>query len=127
MRYSALAAITRPGLTEVEIAKASKDLVRRVAPVRFVKSIGDVVMFVCPDPAPLLDVALKLVEAVADTGAFDGSFAGARRLKGANSSGFAGGPAEPSRLGRPGATPGACNSVMRGCYAAGCVPHRPAL
>lgn len=220
MRYSALAAIMRPGLTEVEIAKASKDLVGRVAPVlgpmiqemlflqlrhmmeteavtageraagkplpgarpvtvafadlvgftrlgevisaeelghlanrlahlardvaappvRFVKSIGDAVMFVCPDPAPLLDVALKLVEAVdtdddfprlragvasgmavsragdwfgspvnvasritgvarpgtalvadsvweavADTGAFDGSFAGVRRLKGVKS------------------------------------------
>lgn len=220
MRYSALAAIMRPGLTEVDIAKASKDLVGRVVPVlgpmiqemlflqlrhmmeteavtageraagkplpgarpvtvafadlvgftrlgevisaeelghlanrlahlardvaappvRFVKSIGDAVMFVCPDPAPLLDVALKLVEAVdtdddfprlragvasgmavsragdwfgspvnvasritgvarpgtalvadsvweavADTGAFDGSFAGARRLKGVKS------------------------------------------
>ncbi|MEY8015168.1 adenylate/guanylate cyclase domain-containing protein [Mycobacterium servetii] len=220
MRYSALAAIMRPGLTEVEIAKASKDLVGRVVPVlgpmiqemlflqlrhmmeteavnageraagkplpgarpvtvafadlvgftrlgevisaeelghlanrlahlardvavppvRFVKSIGDAVMFVCPDPVPLLDVALKLVEAVdtdddfprlragvasgmavsragdwfgspvnvasritgvarpgtvlvadsvwegvADTGAFDGSFAGARRLKGVKS------------------------------------------
>jgi adenylate cyclase len=106
-------------------------------PVRFIKSIGDAVMFVCPDPAPLLDVVLKLVdtvdtdndfprlragvasgmavsragdwfgspvnvasrvtgvarpgtvlvadwvwEAVGDTGDFDGSFAGARRLKG---------------------------------------------
>lgn len=106
-------------------------------PVRFVKSIGDAVMFVCPDPAPLLDVVLKLVdtvdtdndfprlragvasgmavsragdwfgspvnvasrvtgvarpgtvlvadsvwEAVGDTGDFEGSFAGARRLKG---------------------------------------------
>lgn len=33
-------------------------------PVRFIKSIGDAVMFVCPDPVPLLDVVLKLVEAV---------------------------------------------------------------
>ena len=106
-------------------------------PVRFIKSIGDAVMFVCPDPVPLLDVVLKLVdavdtdndfprlragvasgmavsragdwfgnpvnvasrvtnvarpgtvlvadsvwEAVADTGQFNGSYAGARRLKG---------------------------------------------
>jgi adenylate cyclase len=33
-------------------------------PVRFIKTIGDAVMFVCPEPAPLLDVVLKLVEAV---------------------------------------------------------------
>jgi adenylate cyclase len=33
-------------------------------PVRFIKSIGDAVMFVCPDPAPMLDVVLKLVDAV---------------------------------------------------------------
>jgi adenylate cyclase len=109
-------------------------------PVRFIKSIGDAVMFVCPDPVPLLDVVLKLVDAVdtdddfprlragvasgmavsragdwfgnpvnvasrvtnvarpgtvlvadsvweslgesADTGQFNGSYAGARRLKG---------------------------------------------
>ena len=35
-----------------------------VPPVRFIKTIGDAVMFVCPDPGPLLDVVLKLVEAV---------------------------------------------------------------
>jgi adenylate cyclase len=35
-----------------------------VPPVRFVKTIGDAVMFICPEPAPLLDVVLKLVEAV---------------------------------------------------------------
>ncbi len=33
-------------------------------PVRFIKTIGDAVMFVCPDPQPLLDVVVKLVEAV---------------------------------------------------------------
>jgi len=33
-------------------------------PVQFIKSIGDAVMFVCPDPVPLLDVVLKLVDAV---------------------------------------------------------------
>lgn len=144
MRYAALAAIMRPGASELDIAKASKALVtqigpqlgpmieqmlfmqlrhmmeteainaaeraagkplpgaRRVAvafadlvgftrlgeelspeelghlasrlanlardvtapPVRFIKTIGDAVMFVCPEPEPLLDVVLKLVEAV---------------------------------------------------------------
>lgn len=35
-----------------------------VPPVRFIKTIGDAVMFVCPEPRPMLDVVLKLVEAV---------------------------------------------------------------
>ncbi|GFG94913.1 adenylate/guanylate cyclase domain-containing protein [Mycobacterium timonense] len=35
-----------------------------VPPVRFIKTIGDAVMFVCPDPQPLLDVVVKLVEVV---------------------------------------------------------------
>src|SRR6516164_2969598 len=35
-----------------------------VPPVRFIKTIGDAVMFVCPDPRPMLDVVLKLVEVV---------------------------------------------------------------
>jgi adenylate cyclase len=144
MRYAALAAILRPGATELEIAKESKALVSQIAPmlgpmiqdmlfmqlrhmmetetvnaaeraagkplpgarevtvgfadlvgftrigevvsaeelgqlanrladlardvtvppVRFIKTIGDAVMFVCPEPAPLLDVLLKLVEVV---------------------------------------------------------------
>ena len=144
MRYTALSAIMRPGATELEIAKASKDLVSRIAPqlgpmiqhmlfmqlrhmmeteavnaaeraagkplpgarhitvafadlvgftrigevvsaeelghlanrlavlardmtvppVRFIKTIGDAVMFVCPEPRPMLDVVLKLVDAV---------------------------------------------------------------
>jgi adenylate cyclase len=144
MRYAALAAIMRPGATELEIAKASKALVSQIAPqlgpmieqmlfmqlrhmmeteavnaaeraagkplpgaraitvafadlvgftrlgevvspeelgqlasrlaalardvtvppVRFIKTIGDAVMFVCSEPAPLLDVVLKLVEVV---------------------------------------------------------------
>jgi adenylate cyclase len=108
-----------------------------VPPVRFIKTIGDAVMFVCPDPLPMLDVVVKLMdtidtdddfprlragvasgmavsragdwfgspvnvasrvtsvarpgtvlaadsvwEAIGDAGTFDGSFAGARRLKG---------------------------------------------
>jgi adenylate cyclase len=144
MRYTALAAIMRPGATELEIAQASKALVSQIAPmlgpmvrdmlfmqlrhmmeteavnaaeraagkplpgarqvtvafadlvgftrlgevvsaeelgqlagrlaglardltappVRFIKTIGDAVMFVCPDPAPLLDVVLKLVDVI---------------------------------------------------------------
>ncbi|ORW92006.1 cyclase [Mycobacterium sp. IEC1808] len=35
-----------------------------VPPVRFVKTIGDAAMFVCPEPLPILDAVLKLVEAV---------------------------------------------------------------
>lgn len=142
MRYSALAAILRPGVTELEIAQRSQQLVGQIAPllgpwiedmlfmhlrhqmeteavnaseraagtalpgarevsvafadlvgftrlgeavppeeleqlanrlavlardvaappVRFVKTIGDAVMFVCPEAAPLLDAVLKLVE-----------------------------------------------------------------
>ena len=144
MRYTALAAIMRPGATELETAKASKALVGQIAPVlgpmienmlfmqlrhmmeteavnaseraagtplpgarevsvafadlvgftklgevvspeelgqlasrladlardltappvRFIKTIGDAVMFVCPAPAPLLDTVLKLVDVV---------------------------------------------------------------
>lgn len=40
-----------------------------VPPVRFIKTIGDAVMFVSPEPAPLVDAVLKLVEAAeADEG-----------------------------------------------------------
>lgn len=117
------------------LAALARDLT--VPPVRFVKTIGDAVMLVCPEPLPLLDVVVKLVDAVdtdndfprlragvasgmavsragdwfgspvnvasrvtgvarpgtvlvaesvwdivCDSGKFDGSFAGARRLKG---------------------------------------------
>jgi adenylate cyclase len=49
-----------------QLANRLADLARDVTapPVRFVKTIGDAVMFVCPDPAPLLDVVLKLVDLV---------------------------------------------------------------
>ncbi|MBS9535349.1 adenylate/guanylate cyclase domain-containing protein [Mycobacterium sp. M1] len=43
------------------LALLARDLA--VPPVRFIKTIGDAVMFVCPEPAPLLDATLKLVEA----------------------------------------------------------------
>lgn len=51
-----------------QLANRLADLARDVAvpPVRFVKTIGDAVMLVCPDPVPLLDAVLKLVE-VTDT------------------------------------------------------------
>jgi adenylate cyclase len=47
-----------------QLANRLADLARDVAvpPVRFIKTIGDAVMFVCTDPVPLLDAALKLVE-----------------------------------------------------------------
>jgi adenylate cyclase len=47
-----------------QLANRLADLARDVAapPVRFVKTIGDAVMFVSPDPGPLLDAVLKLVE-----------------------------------------------------------------
>ncbi|GAB3031075.1 adenylate/guanylate cyclase domain-containing protein [Mycobacterium bourgelatii] len=150
MRYAALSAIIRPGITELEIAKASKTLVSQIAPllgpiaqemlfmqlrhmveteavnageraagqplpgarqiavafadlvgftklgevmsaeelgqlanrladlardmiappVRLIKTIGDAVMLVCPEPAPLLDTVLKLVEVVDSDDAF---------------------------------------------------------
>jgi adenylate cyclase len=47
-----------------QLANRLADLARDVAapPVRFIKTIGDAVMFVCAEPAPLLDAVLKLVE-----------------------------------------------------------------
>jgi adenylate cyclase len=38
-----------------------------VPPVRLVKTIGDAVMFVCPDPVPLVDATLDLVAAAEET------------------------------------------------------------
>ncbi|MEZ0366278.1 adenylate/guanylate cyclase domain-containing protein [Mycobacterium sp. pUA109] len=48
-----------------QLANRLADRARDVAvpPVRFIKTIGDAVMFVCTEPAPLLDAVLKLVEA----------------------------------------------------------------
>jgi adenylate cyclase len=47
-----------------QLANRLAELARDVAvpPVRFIKTIGDAVMFVCTDPAPLLDAVIKLVE-----------------------------------------------------------------
>ena len=49
-----------------QLANRLADLARDVTapPVRFIKTIGDAVMLVCPEPAPLVDVVLKLVESV---------------------------------------------------------------
>lgn len=48
-----------------DLARRLVDLTRDmvIPPVRFVKSIGDAVMLVSPDPAPLLSIMLALVEA----------------------------------------------------------------
>jgi adenylate cyclase len=48
------------GLLANRLADMARDVA--VPPVRFIKTIGDAVMFVCTDPAPLLDAVLKLVE-----------------------------------------------------------------
>lgn len=154
MRYTALSAIIRPGVSELQIAKASKALVSQIAPmlgpmiqemlfmqlrhmmeteavnageraagqplpgarsitvafadlvgftklgevvspeelgqlairladlardltappVRFIKTIGDAVMLVCPDPVPLLDTVLKLVEVCEELADADDTF-----------------------------------------------------
>ncbi len=49
-----------------QLANRLADLARDMTapPVRFIKTIGDAVMFVSPEPEPLLDGVLKLVEAV---------------------------------------------------------------
>ena len=49
-----------------QLANRLADLARDVAtpPVRFIKTIGDAVMFVCTEPAPLLDAMLKLVDII---------------------------------------------------------------
>jgi adenylate cyclase len=69
--FADLVGFTRIG--EVVSAEELGHLANRLAhlardmtapPVRFIKTIGDAVMFVCPDPQPILDVVLKLVEAV---------------------------------------------------------------
>jgi adenylate cyclase len=54
-----------------QLASRLTDLARDVAapPVRFIKTIGDAVMFVCPDPVPLVQAVLELV-AEADSGGF---------------------------------------------------------
>jgi adenylate cyclase len=47
-----------------QLANRLAGLARDVAtpPVRFIKTIGDAVMFICTEPAPLLDAVLKLVD-----------------------------------------------------------------
>jgi adenylate cyclase len=49
-----------------QLANRLADLARDVAepPVRFIKTIGDAAMFVCTEPAPLLDAVLKLVDVI---------------------------------------------------------------
>lgn len=51
------------------LASRLADLAHDVAvqPVRLIKTIGDAVMFVCPEPAPLLDAMLNLLAAAEDS------------------------------------------------------------
>lgn len=51
------------GQIAVRLADLARDLV--TSPVQFVKTIGDAVMLVCPDPHKLLNTVLELVEAAA--------------------------------------------------------------
>ncbi|OBK41980.1 cyclase [Mycobacterium sp. 1245111.1] len=48
------------GLLANRLAGLARDVA--TPPVRFIKTIGDAVMFVCTEPAPLLDAVLKLVD-----------------------------------------------------------------
>jgi adenylate cyclase len=69
--FADLVGFTRLGgeIEVQELGSVARQLARLAAevtesPVRLVKTIGDAVMWVCPEPAPLVDVALSLVEAV---------------------------------------------------------------
>lgn len=55
-----------------QLANRLAELGRQVAvpPIRFVKTIGDAVMLVCPRPEPLLDALLRLVELADSTDDF---------------------------------------------------------
>jgi adenylate cyclase len=55
-----------------QLAGRLADLARDLTapPVRFIKTIGDAVMLMCPQPGPLLDTVLKLVEVVDTDDAF---------------------------------------------------------
>ena len=69
----------------VQLADRLADVARDVAvpPVRLIKTIGDAVMFVCPDPAPLFDALLKLVEVTDSDNDFPRLRAGhGRRVRG---------------------------------------------
>lgn len=54
-----------------QLSQRLEDLTRDVtlAPVRFIKTIGDEVMLVSPDPVPILDAVVKLVDATEDDAA----------------------------------------------------------
>lgn len=61
--FTRLGEVVPPEALE-QLANRLARLARDVAapPVRFVKTIGDAVMFVCPDPAPLVEAVLRLVD-----------------------------------------------------------------
>lgn len=64
--FTRLGEAVPPAVLE-QLANRLADVAREVSapPVRFVKTIGDAVMLVCPEPVPLLDATLRMVE-VAD-------------------------------------------------------------
>ncbi len=66
------------GAIATRLASIAADVAQ--PPVRLVKTIGDAVMLVAPEPAPLLDAALGLMEAAGDAGDdFPAVHAGAAR------------------------------------------------
>ncbi|MGI9185873.1 MAG: adenylate cyclase regulatory domain-containing protein [Solirubrobacteraceae bacterium] len=54
--------LTELGTVAGQLARLAASVVQ--APVRLIKTIGDAAMFVSPEPGPLIEVALSLVEAV---------------------------------------------------------------
>ncbi|CAA9490284.1 MAG: Adenylate cyclase [uncultured Solirubrobacterales bacterium] len=73
--FADLVGFTRLGeeITADELERVAKRLTEMASeqaagPVRFVKTIGDAVMLVSPEPQPLLDAALNLVEQAGEKG-----------------------------------------------------------
>ncbi|MCV7191274.1 adenylate/guanylate cyclase domain-containing protein [Mycolicibacterium brumae] len=73
--FADLSGFTQLGevLTPDELAKVAgnlSDLAHEVVdePVRFIKTIGDAVMLVSPDPGPLIEVVLNLIDAALHSG-----------------------------------------------------------
>jgi adenylate cyclase len=58
--------LTELGTVAGQLARLAASAVE--APVRLIKTIGDAAMFVSPEPGPLVEVALSLVEAVEEAG-----------------------------------------------------------
>ncbi len=63
-RLGGVVEVNELGTLAGQLARSSAALAQ--APVRLVKTIGDAAMFVSPEPAPLVDVALQLIAAFDD-------------------------------------------------------------